>query len=715
MFLSPTTGCLLLFGFGLMQLADLTGVGSAAYVSAALAALSILWMCLGRSTVSLRWLAGPVVWAVAFLTAERGLGELIGHVDLMAASWRGRALFGFFALITLVLQAVPLLCLSSRLRGRVVGLLRRNRPIPAWLAGASLTVTFVAECANQWTDWERLRERLVLRACLLAVAVLAGWLAIASEPTTGPDIVRSPMTSSRRTWVWLGLILGGFAVLAAFVRSDAGINRDALSYFTIARSYAEGHPVVRGYWSPLLPWLMAPIIALGSDPFVAFRIVAGVAGALWALLAALIGERAGLPPSSRLALAGTVCLIILWTAFYPQEPDLLSAAVVGLYLWLMTSPTFARRPVLFGILAGLVGALGYYAKYYNYAFFLVHFPVSCLILEYRSHGRSVVIRTIAAGLASFTVAVLPWVLAVSARYGHLTMTTSSAIGRAIVGPSGENHPYGTRLYTEPEDILFPGEDPQLRHYQDVGWSPLESVENLKHQIRLTWSNASEWLGTTLGPLGPIPALGLLALGLTSLTTPVQPIRSAHTRWILFTVVLYAGGYLSAFAAGFLRYYYPILPLLMIGLLQLVDALSQPLRRLFRPRWAQTAAGLLALALPTLSFSWFWPILSSLRTRENTCLRDASAALSASLVPPMVGTIDQESQISYYTSTRTYGVIPADWPAAEVDRQLTLLGVRSILTTPQDPLTSTLIGDFGYEMVAQADACDLHLVLLRPPG
>jgi hypothetical protein len=82
---------------------------------------------------------------------------------------------------------------------------------------------------------------------------------------------------------------------------------------------------------------------------------------------------------------------------------------------------------------------------------------------------------------------------------------------------------------------------------------------------------------------------------------------------------------------------------------------------------------------------------------------------------MVGTIDQESQISYYTSTRTYGVIPADWPAAEVDRQLTLLGVRSILTTPQDPLSSTLIGDFGYEMVAQTDACDLHLVLLRPPG
>jgi 4-amino-4-deoxy-L-arabinose transferase-like glycosyltransferase len=294
------------------------------------------------------------------------------------------------------------------------------------------------------------------------------------------------------------------------------------------------------------------------------------------------------------------------------------------------------------------------------------------------------------------------------------MTTSSAIGRAIVGPSGQNHPYGTRLYTEPEDILFPGEDPQLRHYRDVGWSPLESVENLKHQIRLMWSNASEWLGTTLGPLGPAPALGLLALGLTSLTTLGQPGRRARSGWMLFTVVLYGGGYIG-FAAGYLRYYFPVLPLLWIGLLQLADALNQPLRQLFRSRRAQTAAGLLALALPTLSFSWFWPITSSLQTRENTCLRDASAALSDALVGPMAGTIDQESQVSYYTSTRTYGVIPADWTAAEAATQVRLLGIRSVLTTPQSTLASALTEDFGYEMVAQADACDLHLVVLRPPN
>ena len=718
LFQLPSTEYTLLFAFGLAQLLGMRGgetEGNAAgYLTAIVAALSVLWLFLHRDTVDPGWVAGATTWVVVFLTAERGFGEITGHIDLLEASWRGRALYGFFALSTAFLLALPLLCLSTPLRERIGKTLRRADRAPGWLIGAVLAATFLLQLVNQWTDWESLRARLALQACLVVVALVAGWLAFTAPRASPADrAAGGPRLSRRAYWICLGLVLGTYALLAIGVDSDAAINPDGLSYLTIGRSYAEGQLVVRGYWSPLLSWLIAPAIALGADPYVGYKVVAGLSGLLWGILAAELGARAGLAASNRLALTIAICLIALRTAFYPITPDLLAAGVFALYLYLITHPGFPLHPVRFGVLTGLVAALGYYAKYYNFPFFLIHYPLSCIVLWSRPYGRRVSLRGAAAGLAAFAIACLPWILAISLRYGHPTITTSSAISRAIVGPNWQTHPCGNQLCTEPEDVLFPWEDPQSRYYQDLGWSPLESLENLRHQIRLTWSNASKWLGTTLFSVGPIPAMSLFGLALAGLILWGDPDRKTLAGWTFITIALYASGYMLTFGEP-LRYYYPLIPLLWIAFLRLLDPLRQAVHPLLRPHWARGPMWLLLLALPVFSFSWLWPIVSSVRVDENTCLREASEAVSDALIAPMAGTSDVVSQVSYYTRTTSYGVIPANLRPSEVNTQLRTLGIKTVVVAPPSSLAADLTAAYGYSIAAEVDVCDIHLVVLRVP-
>ncbi|MBE0564988.1 MAG: hypothetical protein IH621_03460, partial [Krumholzibacteria bacterium] len=78
------------------------------------------------------------------------------------------------------------------------------------------------------------------------------------------------------------LILALFVGLgAAGVRHFAArINPDAISYIAVAEHLLAGRWLesVNGYWAPLYPWLMAPLLAVGVAAPLAGRLASLAAG-----------------------------------------------------------------------------------------------------------------------------------------------------------------------------------------------------------------------------------------------------------------------------------------------------------------------------------------------------------------------------------------------------------------------------------------------------
>lgn len=714
-FQTPRAYGVLLLCFSTAQLLRIFDVGPPNLLLSAgmlaLAVLMALWLFYARSDPNLHAVILTGAWGIALVLARQIVQLFLENVDFLQASWPMRLFGTYHFAILLILAASPVLVLSQRLRTGAHDLLHRTAPASAGPFAPILLLTSLCLIGLQVTGAEAIRLVFLTRACLLALTLVAGWLA-GGIPSLGA--VAIPDIPKGRFVLALCAVCFGYLALALSFQSDY-INPDGLSYLTIARSYAEGQPVVRGYWSPLISWLLAPAVALGIDPYAAFRGLQQVVGLAFILLSTMLGRRAGLSRTSRLAVAAAMALVILTRDFYIVTPDLLGALVVGLYFYVLTHPSFTVHPIRFGILAGLTGALAYYAKYYNFAFFLLHFPFSCFLLGV--HGRKIrsVAQAAGSGLGSFFVACLPWILALSARYGHPTITTSSAINIAITGPNATGHSCWTaQLCDQPEDVLFPGEDPQPQYYRGFGWSPFDSWRSLRHEIGFVWNNLTNWVEQPTLQLGRFPAVVILALGICVLVLWPDVERRLRTGWAFLTLVLYAAGYMLMFP--YFRYYLSIIPLLWIATYGLLQGIPYRMPD-YGPRPKRSVAmltGLMLVVAPIMSFSWYGGLAYSLQYRADPCLRRDAEALASQLVPPTAGTDPVIHPIAYYTRVRTYGAFPAETSPSDADLILRQMNVRTLFTASSSELARVL-PDHGYHLISLVHVCGTEYSVLRVPG
>jgi hypothetical protein len=719
-FQQPRTFPLVLLAFALGQLSYFVGAGASpdlvlpAFVT--LTVIMLLWLFLGRARVPAQSVVLSAAWTLALVVARGDFQHLMGSIDLLEASWRGRLLFAFYAAVLAFLVVLPLLLLSRRFVAAVVGLAQRTARHTPWLFAATLAATSLLLVIGQLTGFEDARATLALHAGTLGLMFLFAWLVLGTADEAHRNAATPGPGLSKGVYVALTLlILAAYTALALQVHSPSQINPDGLSYLTIARSFAQGQPVIRGYWSPLISWLLAPAIALGVEPYAAFQGLVRLVGLVWVLLASLLAGRAGLDRPSRLAVAAACALIALTRGFFPVTPDLLGAVLLGSYFLIITEPRLLSHPVRYGLVAGLVGALAYYAKYYSFPFLLVHLPMSGLLVWLRTRNTRATMAAVGAAIAVLGIATLPYFAALAARYGYPTITTSSAISRAIVGPTSPGYPcWNLQLCDQPQDVLFPWEDPLPQYYPDIGWSPLDSLANLRHQIRRPWSNIVAWAGETLPKLGAAPLLGLLGLMILPLLLWGDTERRLRSGWAFLTVGLYSGGYMLTESSD-LRKYLAIVPLLVIGFY----ACLQGARRSLAGRIARPALGrlvtVLLLAAPLLSLSWVGPLRDAIALEDNPCLQEASETISGQLSAPMVGTNAVINHIAYFAQVQTYGVIPANLEPNEVDAQLRALHVRTALIELQSPLAVAFPTDLGYRVLRDVNVCGASYLLMSVPG
>lgn len=682
---------------------------------AAVAALIILWSFSGRKAIETRLLVATGFWLLTLLVSRQTLLLFPGNVDLAAASWRTRMLFGVHAGSYATALAAPGLLLSNRIRR----LVSRFVAIPAGLA-LVLTVAFGTAATAAWlllqvSLTDSFRTVLFLKTLLLFTTVFAFLYWRSSTEDSSPPLAASiPDLSPVAYRLLLGISVCVFLGLALVVNRNLlpSLNPDGIAYMTIARSYAEGHPVVRGYWSPLISWLLALPIAAGVEPNLAFRSTMVLSAALMMITSAGLSRNLGLTRLASTLVASILSLVILASGgFNWLTPDLLGGAIVGLYLWWFSHPALLERPRLSGIVAGTLAALAYYAKYYNIVFVVPHLVATAALsaIHHRRARHGAIVSGV--GLAALCLAVLPWALAMHSRYGYITLTTSSRINRAIaVRPA---YPWWKGpLVASPPDVLFPWEDPdpQISPVQD--WSPLGSVGALQFQLRKAKSNLW-WLAAALarhtGPL-PLMALGILAgMALARGHTNELPLRKG---WLILSFLLYIAGYMLTHGTEF-RFYLTILPLTLIAALAIFEGASKAVVAVHGRQGRGLA--ILLLILPSLSLVQWGELRANLSRTADSCIQEGAKAIAPFLKAPIAGSDSQVNYLAYFTRVRTYGVLPPETPPIDADAQLRSVGVQTYLAPSGSSLAEGLISEFGYPYVGSASICGADYDILRVPG
>jgi hypothetical protein len=514
-------------------------------------------------------------------------------------------------------------------------------------------------------------------------------------PTESPSVIAPDASRLPRSWeIFIPLLLyGGLMLFGVRARLEQ-MNVDGIIYIRRAQYMAGGlwWESLTGYWSPLISWCIAPLLAMKVDGLLAARLVLAAWGAGWVAAAQFLVRRV-CPATQwlRIAVGCVLALVSVHLSLAMITPDVVMASCLLGYLALIAQPGLLRRrrnPLAAGALAGLA----FLGKSYALPFFLVHAPVS-LLLRAKRMGRPGRWRDSArAGgllVAGFACLAVPWVTILSIKYGRLTITTVGPIAHAIVGPIPS--PMEGRGRVPPDPYMLETEILDRRQY--AYWSPFASRENFVHQWMVVRNNtfgAGEGNTLKLGLVPVLVRLDVLRLGAVALAgglafSLVAAFSRGHRRrcgrhvpWVLFTAALYCGGFLPIYFEP--RYVLPILiPLAIILSLQLFVALRPRPRRGLSGR--RLFRGPAIPALVVLSFGWTafsrtWPLIS--QPVPANFRQIAQAIDKAGIRGPVGGSNNRSALFVAYHLNQKYASIEfSDDPARDA-QMLKELGVRALL-------------------------------------
>ncbi len=340
------------------------------------------------------------------------------------------------------------------------------------------------------------------------------------------------------------------------------VNPDGISYITIAQRYLGGDwsGALNGHWSPMLSWLLAPVLAVDDQPLRAAKLVTIASGCVFLIAMALLGRAMRLRTTVLGAVMICAIALALNMALSLITADLLLAGILLAYLSVVMNRHYPQKWWL-GLVCGLTAALAYFAKNFAMPFFLCHFLLVLLMhlvesRRWRPRRRAII--GYVAGLAVFMVVCGPWVALLSTKYDRFTISTQGRFNNALNHPGGL-HRARPGFRTLPDDVVVSatGDAPvdELR-----AWSPFASAENFQHQISIFVANAKK-IGQHLVMFSSLaPLVGVVCVILCFR----WPRRLIRRRWLMvpvMAVVIYCCGY--ALVQVVARYLWPLWGLLIL--------------------------------------------------------------------------------------------------------------------------------------------------------
>lgn len=354
------------------------------------------------------------------------------------------------------------------------------------------------------------------------------------------------------------------------------INPDGINYSLIAEEYSEGNfrNAINTYWGPALSWLMAIPIAFGAEALTTYRIITVLT--LFACLLAIwwLMTIASFRPEVRFITLWATGLMMLGWSVEEMTPDLLMLLVMLLLfvqLLRLGDDLSVRRVVI----TGLLGGIGFLVKPFGLPLFVAAWTVFCAYVWVRDRDASSVkfvgIRYLQ-GLASFLAVALPWIAAMSWKFGEFTTGTSGRLNLLIVARPGSLSADGP----PPQSFAIPPPfDPSPSY--GASWNPLASFADLEHFTRNFFANVSGLIEQF--SLMSFVLSGVAIVALMGLVHLKSELPELVPRALLFSAV-YVGLYCLVLVNT--RYIWPAILLLCLAGLALVNAWATST---LRYRWA----------------------------------------------------------------------------------------------------------------------------------
>ena len=370
--------------------------------------------------------------------------------------------------------------------------------------------------------------------------------------SNGPLEPRWLIRRPHLVWLLPALTYIILVVPAVWLRR-AQINPDGICYLRLATYILRGDwgHAFSGYWSPLFPWSIVPLMAAGVDGLYAGHVAIAIAGGIGLVTSyRLLRQLNSITPAGRLWIMMIAALVTVHLVVRIVTPDLLMAAVLMGYLAVMArADMFTQRSAF---IAGCVAGVAYLAKAYAMPFFLAHFTLTLIlrwVAQRREKGGAILIpwkaltRVWLAGLVGFFLLAGPWILLLSHSYGRLTMGTSGPITHNQVAGAPKELRRPSVLLIPPDPYIIENEmfDREITKF----WSPFDSLRRLKQQWGIVKQNSSEILRALakFDGIGLVPLCMFLGAGLgvgRLLMHRREPLEWRGP-WLAMTVMVYCSG------------------------------------------------------------------------------------------------------------------------------------------------------------------------------
>ncbi len=344
------------------------------------------------------------------------------------------------------------------------------------------------------------------------------------------------------------------------------INPDGVSLLRLAGYIAEWNfqQSITSGWPPLIIWLISPFLFLGFDGLTAARITIALCGAGFLIASWFLALRFDLSQNIRfIAVLIAALLISFWTIQFIAA-DVLIAALTVCYIYLVTDPKLLsnRKSSFF---CGIVGGFSYLAHHSALPSFLAHFPVLLFLRGYINRDKEgfslkKVLMSWGLGIAGFLLIASIWVVIVSVKYGHFTISSASSIAHASVGPTDIDrrppHFYGGLNKPNNSYAIHVFEDPSGLKFKT--WSPFESKEYFMHQLKIIKNNLVYVLNHFVNKspfftyFFVISIFTLMPIAL--LLNPINNAKRFLYCWVILTFSIYCSGFVLILARSPRRFY-----------------------------------------------------------------------------------------------------------------------------------------------------------------
>ncbi|MEO6720267.1 MAG: hypothetical protein ABIN67_07860 [Ferruginibacter sp.] len=338
---------------------------------------------------------------------------------------------------------------------------------------------------------------------------------------------------------------------------------DAISYIHVAQRYARGEyfNAVNGYWSPLISWILIPVVKTGYDPVMAAKYINGLIGLLSLFTCYSLMGKFRIHKLLQNIIPFVLAVLFVSYAFYELCADLLQLLFLLLYLNLLFSKNFINNTYKI-VGAGVLAAVCYYAKAYNFPFFLLHFSVMIFVLLKRSNTISfkrAFITKAAIGFITFFLLVTPYLVILKQKYGSFRINNAGKLNMSwFLSPGISDN---RKMVAEPPylDATSYWDDPTYAQEKYVG--PFTSGKYFLKEIKLFISTTIKFCAL----LNLISIFSFLILCCFIIFLYRKKKDHDTNNWLLLlTTLLYPSGYLLIFIEWRYIWLLPVTLILMMA-------------------------------------------------------------------------------------------------------------------------------------------------------